>query len=295
MEDIFTAGVASTNSSTYQTRLKECSANKKFPPFLDAVIAKKYYEGVEENSIEYLERHAKVLNKFASKMSFKSNANDEMAAEEKKNEGNAFISSKNYSAAVKAYSEAIQLSPEGPNSHIYYNNRAAAYCYLKNYKDAISDCQTSIALSPSYVKAYSRLGLAYFFLEDYQQAIEAYSQAVKLEPENKAFKESLRQAEAKLDESLGRDVTAPSSSSSSSSQGMPDLSSLLGGGGGLPPGLDGLMSNPAIAQMAQEMMKNPAMMQQAMAMMGGGKGGAGGMPDMAAMAQMMKGLDKGNK
>ena len=56
--------------------------------------------------------------------------------------------------------------------------------------------------------------------------------------------------------------------------------------GGLPPNLDALMQNPAIAQMAQKMMKNPALMQQALAMMGGG----GGKPDPAA--EMMKSMKK---
>jgi small glutamine-rich tetratricopeptide repeat-containing protein alpha len=290
LEEIFAAGVTTSHSAPYASRLSECEQNKKFKGFVDAVAAKGYYAGVETDSVEYMERHAKVILKFNSKANTKGVA-DEKAAEEKKNEGNACISSKNYAGAVKAYTEAIEISPEGPSTHIYFTNRAAGHCYLKNYREAINDCKSAIALNSSYVKAYSRLGLANFFLEDYEQAISAYSVCVELEPENNASKESLRQAQAKLDEKQNKEVSA--ASSSSSSQGMPDLASLMGGGGGMPAGLDQLMSNPAIAQMAQEMMKNPAMMQQAMQMMQGGGAGRGGAPDMAAMAQMMKGLEKG--
>ena len=41
-------------------------------------------------------------------------------------------------------------------------------------------------------------------------------------------------------------------------------------------GLAGLMKDPQMMAMAQNMMKNPAMLQQAMSMMGGGAGGAPG-------------------
>lgn len=289
LEDLLAAGAKALPSAPYQTRLAECTSSAKFQPFVAAVAAKGYYAGVEEGSVEYLERHAKVLSKFLSKVGASSGAADERLAEDKKAEGNACIASKDYAGALRAYGEAIELSSEGPNTHVYLTNRAAAHCYLRNYTEAIADCEAAVALNPSYVKAYSRLGLAHFFLEDYRSAVVAYSKCVELEPDNKASRESLRQTQAKLDEK--RVEVAPSSSSAaSSSSGMPDLAALLGGGGGLPAGLEAMMANPAIAQMAQEMMKNPAMMQQAMSMMGGA-GGKGG-PDLAAMAAMMKGLDK---
>ena len=290
LEDLFGAGVQASHSAVYSSRLQECEANKKFKPFVDAVAAKGYYTGAEEGSIEYLERHAKVMSKFSAKMNVKGNAEDEAAAELKKNEGNTCITNKDYQGAVKAYSEALEISPEGTSSHIYLTNRAAAHCYLKDYVSAIADCKAATKLNPTYVKAYSRLGLANFFLENYEDAVAAYTKCIELEPENNATKESLRQAQAKLEERRGK--VAPSSSSG---QGAPDLSALMGGMGGvggLPPNLDALMQNPAIAQMAQEMMKNPALMQQAMAMMGGGGGRGGGNPDPAAFAEMMKAMKK---
>lgn len=57
-------------------------------------------------------------------------------AEAYKNEGNALLQSKNYEAAVEAYTKAIQTSPDGPKSHIYFANRAAAR-YTKRKKSSL--------------------------------------------------------------------------------------------------------------------------------------------------------------
>jgi small glutamine-rich tetratricopeptide repeat-containing protein alpha len=288
LEDIFASGVAAQQSSVYASRLQECESTPKFSAFIAAVTDAKAFDGAEPGTVEYLERYAKCVTKFKTKMGAKAKggAADEAAAEEKKNAGNACISKKDYSGAVQAYSEALVISPEGPSSHMFLTNRAAAYCYLKQYQNAIDDCAAATALCPTYAKAYSRMGLANFFLENYEGAVAAYSKCVELEPENNASKESLKQAEAKLEERQVRQ--APSSSQGGG--GMPDLASLMGGGG-MPGGLEALMQNPMMMQMAQEMMQNPAMMQQAMQMMGGG-GGGGGAPNMAAIAEMMKGMKK---
>jgi hypothetical protein len=137
-------------------------------------------------------------------------------------------------------------------------------------------------------------------------AVDAYKKCIELEPKVKAHKDALSQAKQKAQQHKG----------SLGSGGDLDMSSLAGalgkgaGPGGLPPGImqnpaiqkaakemmagggmDALMKNPAMMQMAQQMMQNPAMMQQAMSMLGGagGAGGAGGMPDLGALAGMLGG------
>jgi small glutamine-rich tetratricopeptide repeat-containing protein alpha len=79
---------------------------------------------------------------------------------------------------------------------------------------------------------------------------------------------------------------------------MPDLgglASMLGGGGGGMPDLAGLMQNPMMRQMAQNLMSNPDMLNNIMSnpqvrsmaeRFGGGGGGGrggGGMPDLSAL------------
>lgn len=86
----------------------------------------------------------------------------EKKAEEIKGQGNKLLLAKDYEGAERCYTEALELSSEGPNSHVYLCNRAAALCYLGKNGDAVVDCQEAIDLNPSYAKAYTRLGYAFF-------------------------------------------------------------------------------------------------------------------------------------
>lgn len=227
--------------------------------------------------------------------------------------GNNAISSQDYNAAVRLYTEAIELCPDGPNTHIYYSNRAAAHCYLTSYELAIEDCEQCIALNSSYVKGYIRLGQAYSGMKDFDNAIEAFKKCVELEPKNKSHKDALSQAKQKKLEHRGQQISGDSSAGHGGSSGAFDMDALKGGmpggAGGLANmmqnpnvmkaaqdmmgkngGLEGMMKNPQMMKMAQQMMQNPQLMQQAMSMLGGaGGGGAGGMPDLSALAGMMGG------
>lgn len=121
-------------------------------------------------------------------------------ADEYKDNANAFMKNKKYEEALHQYNMAIDTSPDGPNSHIYFSNRAAAYCYLGQYADAAEDCLKSIELNDSYEKAYARYGLSLFFLGDYQGSINAYRKSLDLAPDNKASLSYLAKAKARLAE-----------------------------------------------------------------------------------------------
>jgi small glutamine-rich tetratricopeptide repeat-containing protein alpha len=310
--EIVESGVKSLNLQTFSESLVEAESNPKFDAFVEVVEKKGYFQGTEKGSLEYLSRQAKLIKKFKEKAlqsAGPTQAELESQAEDLKFKGNTAINAKDFESAAKFYSEALKLTPEGPNSHVYYSNRAAAYCHLNRYQDAVDDCHSSIALVPDYVKAFSRLGLSNFFLEKYEDAVEAYERAVELEPDNKSSQDSLRQARNKLKKA----TKSTSVAESAPAGGMPDMSALAGmmGGGGGGAGLAGMMNNPNMKQamdqmggsaglaslmkdpqmmaMAQQMMKDPSMMQKAMSMLGGSGGGGGGMPDMSALAGMMGG------
>lgn len=121
-------------------------------------------------------------------------------ADEYKDNANALMKNKKYEEALHQYNMAIDTSPDGPNSHIYFSNRAAAYCYLGQYADAAEDCLKSIELNDSYEKAYARYGLSLFFLGDYQGSINAYRKSLDLAPDNKASLSYLAKAKARLAE-----------------------------------------------------------------------------------------------
>lgn len=294
LDQIYDAGVEKLQPSTAGVALAKAETDAKFGSFCDAVKAKGFYKGCEEGSVTYLQRQAKLVAKFAekAKAQVKDTAALEAEAEAKKAEGNAAVASKDFDRAIALYNEALDLSPAGPNSHVYYSNRAAAHCHKHNYKEAINDCEASISIEPTYVKALSRLGLANFYEGNYEEAADAYEKVVDIEPDNKSAADALKKAKNKL-----RAQAPPAAPAG----GMPDMSALAGlmggmggggGGGGGGPDLAGLMNNPMVQQMmqnpammskAQEMMKDPDAMQKAMAMMGGMGGMGGGAPSSSGM------------
>jgi small glutamine-rich tetratricopeptide repeat-containing protein alpha len=135
LSDIFTAGVTSLNLRTASEALESVQNDPKFGAFLDLVTKKGYFNDTEIGSTEYLKRQMKLVVKFQEKAASAGPSEAEILklAEEKKGLGNIAISGKDYDGAINYYTEALELSPEGPSSHIYYCNRAAAHCHLNNY------------------------------------------------------------------------------------------------------------------------------------------------------------------
>ncbi|POM67975.1 Hypothetical protein PHPALM_15922, partial [Phytophthora palmivora] len=270
---------------------------------------KGFFKDAAPGTSEYATRTNKALAKFKEKFGDVkpelSKEEKEAKAEEVKAQGNAALSRQDYEGAAKLYREALKLSADGPSSHIYHSNLAAALMYLGKYSEVIDHCEQSIALKPSYVKAYSRMGSAQVQLKDFDGAIDTYRRGLEVDSTNAACRDGLADAERKRRQ-MQTTPTASGSTPSAPAGGMPDLSnlaSMLGGGGG--GGLADLMNNPQMMQMAQSMMQNPQMMQMAQNMMqnpdmlnnlmgglggagggapGAGAGGAGsGMPDMSGV------------
>lgn len=196
LASIFSAGAASLGAKSAAQQLSELQSSEAFSQFVKVVSAKGYFKGVEEGSADYDERMAKLVAKFKARTEAASGgpaveeagtetapsspppaaaatrkvpapatgakAADAKKAEEIKGQGNKLLLAKDYAGAESCYSQALELSPAGPNSHVYLCNRAAALCYMGRLDDAVVDCQESIDLNPSYAKAYTRLGYAYF-------------------------------------------------------------------------------------------------------------------------------------
>ncbi|KAF9139386.1 hypothetical protein BGX30_008022 [Mortierella sp. GBA39] len=208
----------------------------------------------------------------------------EPTAEQKKNAedlkvaGNRKVNEKEYAEAIRLYGEAIVLNPKNA---VYYANRAAAYSQMGDHQNAITDSLKAAEVDPSYSKAYSRLGHAYFSVGKYNEAVTAYEKGLTLEPNNATMKSSLATARTKARDN---EVTPSARSGGAGAgaggmpAGFPDLSALGGGAGGMPD-LASMMANPALMNMAQQMMQsgalnslmsNPAMQQMAQRMMAGG-------------------------
>lgn len=159
-------------------------SDDKFQPFKETVTKKGYFANedkssdLDSDSLEYAKRQAKLVRKFKEKssknwhslsgVSNSNNSDSHSAAEDKKALGNTALQGKDYELAIQLYTEAIEMSPDGPTSHVYYSNRAAAYCHKSEYELAVADCQTCISLEPSFTRAYARMGLANFYLKRYE-------------------------------------------------------------------------------------------------------------------------------
>ncbi|XP_068243176.1 small glutamine-rich tetratricopeptide repeat-containing protein alpha-like isoform X2 [Palaemon carinicauda] len=196
---------------------------------------------------------------------------DKAEAEELKNKGNQLMRDENFTEALDCYTKAI--SKDSRNA-VYYCNRAAAHSKLNQHLDAIQDCKRALQIEPQYSKAYGRMGLAYSSLNNHLQAKTCYLKALELEPDNESYKGNLAIAEEKLQSEPSQPTVNPFA-------GIGGLGGLFGGATGPGgPDLTGLLNNPALMNMATQLMSDPNM-QSMMSNLMGGMGGMPGAPSVA--------------
>lgn len=124
-------------------------------------------------------------------------------AEERKNTGNAEYKAQNYQAALKYYSDAVNLCPENPS---YLGNRAACYMMLANYKEALNDAKRSIQLDSKFEKGYLRAAKCCILLGDLTATEQIIKKFLELDPKNTALKgeiqnlKTLRTLEEKINQ-----------------------------------------------------------------------------------------------
>ncbi|XP_043467653.1 small glutamine-rich tetratricopeptide repeat-containing protein alpha-like [Leptopilina heterotoma] len=163
-------------------------------------------------------------------------AEQKAEAERLKNEGNDLVKAEKLHEALANYTQAIQL--DGHNA-VYYCNRAAVHSKMGNFNSVISDCKIALSIDQFYSKAYGRMGLAYSSLQNYKEAKECFQKALEMEPDNESYRNNLQLAEEKI-----------------AQQGLGSL----GLGGSLSNvDLGQILRNPALMQMARQMLTDPNM------------------------------------
>ncbi|KAF8272953.1 hypothetical protein EI94DRAFT_1783309 [Lactarius quietus] len=210
----------------------------------------------------------------ASADSTSRSAEDKAAAEKHKQEGNAHMNGKRHDEAIDAYTRAIERDPSNP---VYFSNRAAAHSSKADHLSAVVDAEKAIELDPKH---------AHYCIGDYSGAAAAYRRGLELEPNNAAMKTGLQNSEARItsdEDDAPPHEGAPSNSppgAGAGAGGLADTLRNLGGAGDLA----GMMNNPAMMQMAQQMMANGGlerlMSNPAVASMMGRLNNGGGMPSM---------------
>jgi len=190
---------------------------------------------------------------------------DKAQADKHKQSGNSHMSNKMYDEAIESYNKAIALDPVNA---VYYSNRAAAYSSKGDHLSAVGDAEQAISVDPQFIKGYHRLGHAQYSLGDFRAAANAFERGLKLDSANASLKTGLQNAQARIvpDEDDGppplvSDDDIPGSRGAPGGAdagfgGMADMLRGMGGGGGGMPNLAGLMNNPQMMAMAEQMAAN---------------------------------------
>ena len=147
-----------------------------FSAFVENVRGKGFFNGLDENSVEYLERYEHMMEKYEARLSGGSSSSSsgskkeeeeqkgssEAEAKEEKKKGDNAVRSQNFALAVEHYTNAIEMVERNSDLQSMHSvllaNRAAAETHLKQFEEALRDCEKSCELDPSYVKAWSRRG-----------------------------------------------------------------------------------------------------------------------------------------
>ena len=97
---------------------------------------------------------------------------------------------------------------------------------------------------------------ARYSIGDYAAASDAYRRGLELEPNNATMQAGLRNSESQPAD-VAEDVAPPSAASAGGLGGLADTLRNMGGAGGSGmPDIASMMNNPAMMQMAQQMMAN---------------------------------------
>ena len=96
------------------------------------------------------------------------------------NRGVVYVDIGEYNRAIKDFNTAIELNP---NDFFAYNNRGNTYSNIGNINNAIKDFNKAITLKPNYANAYNNRGNAYVRTEYFEKAIKDFNTAIKLDPD----------------------------------------------------------------------------------------------------------------
>eukprot|EP00656_Telonema_subtile_P035109 TRINITY_DN39109_c0_g1_i1.p1 TRINITY_DN39109_c0_g1~~TRINITY_DN39109_c0_g1_i1.p1 ORF type:complete len:545 (+),score=183.82 TRINITY_DN39109_c0_g1_i1:142-1776(+) len=102
-------------------------------------------------------------------------------------QGKAAMANQEYQTAVEAYSAAISCEPKDEKA---WSNRSAARAQLGQWAAALQDAQRVVALTPQWVRGYTRCGAALQGLGQLEQAYWHYAKARAMQPQDSAVQQA---------------------------------------------------------------------------------------------------------
>ena len=118
-----------------------------------------------------------------------------------KQQGNDAFKVGKYQVAVEKYQEALEIDSENIVCSKLYCNQGLALHKLKNYSDAVKAFDNALEIDEQYTKAYSKRALAYIELEQYQDAIADCEKACDMNPGDRDLRQALEHAKLELKKS----------------------------------------------------------------------------------------------
>uniref|UniRef100_A0A061RLF6 DnaJ homolog subfamily C member 3 n=1 Tax=Tetraselmis sp. GSL018 TaxID=582737 RepID=A0A061RLF6_9CHLO len=110
------------------------------------------------------------------------------SATDKLRDGDKAIAGGQHTAAVRHYSEAIELDPKSP---LIFTKRAAAYVGLKKFQQAIEDLTQAILLDAKNLQALLNRGKVHKSLGSFDQAKADFDAVLELKPGHKSASQEL--------------------------------------------------------------------------------------------------------
>jgi DnaJ family protein C protein 7 len=111
-----------------------------------------------------------------------------------------------YSDAVAAYTEAITIDPTNKVTNAkLLGNRAMARIKIKEYEEAVADCDQALKLDPSYTKARRTRAKATGESGDWEQAVKDLKSLAEENASDPELAKELRNAELELKKSKRKD------------------------------------------------------------------------------------------
>ena len=125
--------------------------------------------------------------------------------EKAKEDANATFKAKRYSAAVKAYSDALLVDPTAKMTNAkLLGNRAMARMRIKEFDEAVADCDAALKADPTYIKAKKTRAKAVGESGNWEQAVKDLKELAEADPSPEMQKE-VRSAEMELKKSKRKD------------------------------------------------------------------------------------------
>ncbi|CEM20586.1 unnamed protein product [Vitrella brassicaformis CCMP3155] len=155
---------------------------------------------------------SEVCNPIPSQYQHLSERDRKLTAEHERKKGNEAFKAGDLDEAAECYGRSLSLDKESDNAAAAFCNRALVYLKQKKAPEALEDCQSALAIDPTYTKAMHRRGKARMLLGLYGDAVKDFRKALDREPNLKELKEDLDAAQKALERQKKGEEQAPEQS-----------------------------------------------------------------------------------